>query len=139
MAGHSKWKTTKHAKAAADKKAKESQAAAEKAMLGPLVAAMRIKDKLESYGNVDKVLADFLATLPADDPARKSDAKHIFHGLKEKVLRIEALEHEQGELLASMAAFKGSAMQEAAHRAAEIGQELETVYVRWEELEARRG
>ena len=53
--------------------------------------------------------------------------------------RIEALEHEQGELLAGMAALKGSAMQDAARRAAEIGRELETVYARWEELEARRG
>jgi hypothetical protein len=29
-------------------------------------------------------------------------------------------------------------MQDAARRAAEIGQELEAVYARWEELEARR-
>ena len=34
--------------------------------------------------------------------------------------------------------LKGSAMQDAARRAAEIGKELETVYARWEELEARR-
>ncbi|MGE0392507.1 MAG: polyribonucleotide nucleotidyltransferase [Vicinamibacterales bacterium] len=67
------------------------EAAAEQAMLGPLVAAMRIKDKLESYTAVDKVLADFVATLPADDPQKKSDAKHIFHGLKEKALREEVL------------------------------------------------
>jgi len=67
------------------------EAAAEKAMLGPLVAAMRIKDKLESYTAVDKVLADFVATLPADDAQKKSDAKHIFHGLKEKALREEVL------------------------------------------------
>jgi len=67
------------------------EAAAEKAMLGPLVAAMRIKDKLESYTAVDKVLADFVATLPADDAQKKTDAKHIFHGLKEKALREEVL------------------------------------------------
>jgi polyribonucleotide nucleotidyltransferase len=67
------------------------EAAAEKAMLGPLVAAMRIKDKLESYTAVDKVLADFVATLPADEPQKKTDAKHVFHGLKEKALREEVL------------------------------------------------
>ncbi|MEQ1895832.1 MAG: polyribonucleotide nucleotidyltransferase [Vicinamibacterales bacterium] len=67
------------------------EAAAEKAMLAPLVAAMRIKDKLESYSAVDAVLAGFLATLPADDAQKKADAKHVFHGLKEKALREEVL------------------------------------------------
>ena len=71
------------------------EAAAEKAMLGPLVAAMRIKDKLESYSTVDAVLAGFLATLPADDAQKKSDAKHVFHGLKEKALREEVLNNGQ--------------------------------------------
>ncbi len=69
------------------------QAAAEKAMLGPLVAAMRIKDKLENYAAVDKVLADFVATLPADAAQQKADAKHVFHGLKEKALREEILQN----------------------------------------------
>jgi len=67
------------------------EAAAERAMLGPLVTAMRITDKLESYAAVDKVLADFVATLPADDAQQKLDAKHVFHGLKEKALREEVL------------------------------------------------
>jgi polyribonucleotide nucleotidyltransferase len=69
-------------------------AAAEAAMLGPLAAAMRIKDKLESYGSVDGVLATFIASLPADETlaAKKAEAKHIFHGLKEKVLREEVLD-----------------------------------------------
>ena len=70
------------------------QAAAEKAMLGPLVAAMRIKDKLENYAAVDKVLADFVATL-GDDAEKKADAKHVFHGLKEKALREEILQNGQ--------------------------------------------
>ena len=70
------------------------QAAAEKAMLGPLVAAMRIKDKLENYAAVDKVLADFVATL-GDDAEKKADAKHVFHGLKEKALREEILVNGQ--------------------------------------------
>jgi polyribonucleotide nucleotidyltransferase len=55
---------------------------------------MRIKGKLESYGTVDSVLADFVAALPADETAsqRKAEAKQIFHHLKEKVLRDEVLE-----------------------------------------------
>jgi ATP-binding cassette subfamily F protein uup len=51
--------------------------------------------------------------------------------------RIETLEQEQSALLASMAGLKGSAMQDAARRAAEIGEELERSYSRWEALDAR--
>jgi len=71
------------------------QADAESKMLGPLADAMRIKGKLESYGTVDSVLSNFVGALPADDQLaqRKSEAKHIFHGLKEKVLRDEVLSH----------------------------------------------
>ncbi|MGE3402757.1 MAG: polyribonucleotide nucleotidyltransferase [Vicinamibacterales bacterium] len=69
-------------------------AEAEAKMLGPLAEAMRIKDKLESYGTVDEVLSTFVSGLPADDTlaARKAEAKHVFHGLKEKVLRDEVLD-----------------------------------------------
>ena len=68
---------------------------AEAKMFGPLAEAMRIKDKLESYGTVDEVLEAFLARLPDDEAAAeaRSAAKHIFHGLKEKVLREEVLTH----------------------------------------------
>src|SRR5678809_894304 len=54
---------------------------------------MRIKDKLESYGTVDAVLSDYLSSLADDDVAaqRTAEAKHHFHGLKEKVLRDEVL------------------------------------------------
>jgi polyribonucleotide nucleotidyltransferase len=68
-------------------------AEAESKMFGPLAEAMRIKDKLESYGTVDAVLSDYLSSLADDDVAaqRTAEAKHIFHGLKEKVLRDEVL------------------------------------------------
>jgi polyribonucleotide nucleotidyltransferase len=68
-------------------------AEAESKMFGPLAEAMRIKNKLESYGTVDAVLSDYLSSLADDDVAaqRTADAKHIFHGLKEKVLRDEVL------------------------------------------------
>jgi polyribonucleotide nucleotidyltransferase len=66
---------------------------AEQKMFGPLAEAMRIKDKLESYGTVDEVLSAFLSSLPEDESAAemRAAAKHIFHGLKEKVLREEVL------------------------------------------------
>jgi polyribonucleotide nucleotidyltransferase len=68
---------------------------AEAKMFGPLAEAMRIKDKLESYGTVDEVLAAYLQSLPDDEAAAetRAAAKHIFHGLKEKVLREEVLTH----------------------------------------------
>ena len=68
-------------------------AEAESKMFGPLAEAMRIKNKLESYGTVDAVLSDYLSSLADDDVAaqRTAEAKHIFHGLKEKVLRDEVI------------------------------------------------
>jgi polyribonucleotide nucleotidyltransferase len=58
----------------------------------PLSDAMRIKDKLESYGRVDQVLADLVASVPEAEVERRLEAKKIFKGLKEKVLRDEILE-----------------------------------------------
>jgi polyribonucleotide nucleotidyltransferase len=58
---------------------------------GPLADAMRIKEKLKSYAQVDQVLDDLLASVP-DDPQHKKDAEHIFHELQEHVMRVEALE-----------------------------------------------
>jgi polyribonucleotide nucleotidyltransferase len=68
-------------------------AEAESKMFSPLAEAMRIKNKLESYGTVDAVLSDYLSSLGDDDAAavKASDAKHVFHSLKEKVLRDEVL------------------------------------------------
>jgi len=54
----------------------------------PLGDAMRILNKLESYSQVDEVLADLLEGV---DEERRSEAKHLFHELQEKVLRDEVL------------------------------------------------
>jgi len=58
----------------------------------PLADAMRIKEKLKSYAQVDKVRADLLAGLAEGDAQQKKDADHIFHELQEHVMRVEALE-----------------------------------------------
>ena len=58
----------------------------------PLAEAMRIKDKLESYSTVDQVLANLVASFPEGEVERRAEAKKIFKGLKEKVLRDEILE-----------------------------------------------
>ena len=60
---------------------------------GPLADAMRIKAKLESYAQVDKVKADMMASLGENaDAQAKKDADHIFHDLQEHVMKVEALE-----------------------------------------------
>jgi polyribonucleotide nucleotidyltransferase len=64
----------------------------EDAILDPLGDAMRIKDKLENYATVDKVISEFVASLSDDDAERKADSKSVAKGLKEKILRDEILE-----------------------------------------------
>ncbi|MEO5896157.1 MAG: polyribonucleotide nucleotidyltransferase [Vicinamibacterales bacterium] len=64
----------------------------EDAVRGPLTEAMKIKDKLENYATVDQVVKGYLAGLGDDDAQKKSNAKAILSGLKEKVLRDEILE-----------------------------------------------
>jgi polyribonucleotide nucleotidyltransferase len=64
----------------------------EKKVLGRLTDAMRIKQKLDSYGQVDAVLNDLLASLPEGDEQQRKDAEHIFHELQERAMRDEALE-----------------------------------------------
>jgi polyribonucleotide nucleotidyltransferase len=53
---------------------------------------MRIKDKLENYATVDRVISEFVAGLSDEDAERKADSKSVAKGLKEKVLRDEILE-----------------------------------------------
>ena len=60
-------------------------------VMKPLTAAMRIHDKLENYSRVDQVLAELLASFPADAAEAKADAKSVFKYLKEKVLYHEVL------------------------------------------------
>ncbi len=69
------------------------RAAIEGKVTGPLADAMRIKAKLESYAQVDKVKADMMASLGENPDAQaKKDADHIFHELQEHVMKVEALE-----------------------------------------------
>jgi polyribonucleotide nucleotidyltransferase len=57
----------------------------------PLSTAMRIRDKLENYESVDKVMASLVASYADDQPERKAAAKAVFKDLKEKVLYNEVL------------------------------------------------
>jgi polyribonucleotide nucleotidyltransferase len=60
--------------------------------LAKLADAMRIKGKLVNYARVDEVLKELVAALPAEHLERRDEAKNIFKGLQEKVLRDEVLE-----------------------------------------------
>jgi polyribonucleotide nucleotidyltransferase len=59
----------------------------------PLTEAMRIRGKLENYETVDQALKDLVASIPAEEIERKTEAKAIFKELKERVLREEVLTH----------------------------------------------
>lgn len=65
----------------------------EEKLFVPLTEAMRIRGKLENYGQVDELLGDLVASIPEGEIERKVDAKAIFKELKEKVLREEVLTH----------------------------------------------
>jgi polyribonucleotide nucleotidyltransferase len=71
---------------------KEFYREVEEKVYGPLADAMRIQDKLANYATVDQVLANLVAGIPEEQVERRSEAKTIFKGLKEKVLRDEILE-----------------------------------------------
>ena len=69
------------------------RATIEAKVTGPLGDAMRIKAKLESYAQVDRVKADMMASLGENaDAQAKKDADHVFHDLQEHVMKVEALE-----------------------------------------------
>ena len=69
--------------------------AVEEKVRGPLSDAMRISDKLESYGQVDKILDKLIASIPEEESDQRAQAKRIFKSLKERVLRDEVLEGGQ--------------------------------------------
>ncbi len=83
---------TKRAPGAAKEISSDFIKQVEDAVRGPLTDAMKIKDKLENYATVDKVIKGYIAGLPEDDAEQKSNAKSILGDLKEKVLRDEILE-----------------------------------------------
>ena len=64
----------------------------EEKVLVPLAEAMRVRGKLENYGQVEQVLAQLVASIPEGEVERRTEAKQIFKDLKEKVLRDEVLE-----------------------------------------------
>ena len=56
---------------------------------------MCIRDRLDSYAQVDKVLDGLLAEIPEDESEQRNDTKKVFKNLKEQVLRDEVLSRGQ--------------------------------------------
>jgi polyribonucleotide nucleotidyltransferase len=67
----------------------------ERALAGPLLAAMQIKGKLENYAKVKEVRDTYLAGIPEDQPEKRATAKAAYEGLREKVFRREILENRR--------------------------------------------
>ena len=67
----------------------------ESQVLNPLAEAMRVKDKIDNYAQVDRVYDNLVESISEDDTERKSAVSHVFKELKEKVLRDEVLERGQ--------------------------------------------
>jgi polyribonucleotide nucleotidyltransferase len=65
----------------------------EEKVLVPLAERMRIRAKLDNYEQVEELLGELVASIPEGEIERRSEAKHIFKELKEKVLREEVLTH----------------------------------------------
>ena len=67
----------------------------ESQVLTPLTEAMRVKDKIDSYAQVDSVYASLVESISEDDAEKQSAVSHVFKELKEKILRDEVLERGQ--------------------------------------------
>jgi polyribonucleotide nucleotidyltransferase len=65
----------------------------EGALSEPLLAAARLKGKLESYAQMKKVRDEYLASLGEEQVELKAALPHVYDGLREKLLKREIFEH----------------------------------------------
>ena len=63
----------------------------ELAMAGPLLEAMRKKDKLEMYARMKQVRDEYLASIPESEAEKRATVPAAYDGLREKLLRNEIL------------------------------------------------
>ncbi len=66
---------------------------AESEMSAPLLTAMQMKGKLESYAAMKKVKDEFAARFPAEEADKKAMVPAVYDGLREKIMRREILEN----------------------------------------------
>ncbi|MDQ7007053.1 MAG: polyribonucleotide nucleotidyltransferase [Acidobacteriota bacterium] len=62
---------------------------------GPLLEAMQIENKLDSYAQVGAVLDGLLAEVPEDQPEQAGQIKKIFHDLQDEILHDFVLTHKR--------------------------------------------
>jgi polyribonucleotide nucleotidyltransferase len=67
----------------------------EGALTEPLLGAMRMPGKLESYAAMKRVRDEYLASLPEDQVDRRAAVAGVYDGLREKLLRKEIFEQGQ--------------------------------------------
>jgi polyribonucleotide nucleotidyltransferase len=65
----------------------------ESALTEPLLAAVRIKGKLESYAQMKKVKDEYVATIPEDQTEKKAAFASVYDSLREKLLKREIFEN----------------------------------------------
>jgi polyribonucleotide nucleotidyltransferase len=65
----------------------------ESALREPLLAAMRVKGKLESYAEMKRVKDEYLAGIPEDQAEKKAAFAAVYDGLREKLLKREIFEN----------------------------------------------
>jgi polyribonucleotide nucleotidyltransferase len=68
-------------------------AAIEGALSEPLLAAARMKGKLESYAQMKKVKDEYVASLTEEQAELKAAVPAVYDGLREKLLKREIFEH----------------------------------------------
>jgi polyribonucleotide nucleotidyltransferase len=65
----------------------------EGALTEPLLAAMRVKGKLESYAQMKKVKDAYVASIPEEQAEKKAAFPAVYDGLREKLLKREIFEN----------------------------------------------
>ena len=67
----------------------------EETVSGPLIEAMSIPDKIESYRAVARVRDILLEGIPEDEPERASDTRKVFEVVHERIARREILSNKK--------------------------------------------
>ncbi len=65
----------------------------EGALAGPVLDAMRMVGKLNSYARMKEVRDEYLASIPETETERRAAVPAVYDALREKLLRSEILEH----------------------------------------------
>jgi len=68
---------------------------AEQEMAAPLLQAMQVPGKIESYARMKAVKTELLARIPETEPEKRAMVSAVYEGLREKIARREILEQSR--------------------------------------------